>query len=105
MITPAAKARETAFYNAGYEWGCDNDGSYDWVPVLSFYEFRYEMAEMEWADKLPRVTEGHWEEGLLDISKQDCDAFMRGFYEGVRDRENELETPELPPWEYGLCTA
>lgn len=77
------------FYAEGYKWGYDNDGSYDWVPKLSFYEFRLEMAEHQWAAKLPRVAEGQWEEGLLAIRRKDFDAFMRGFDEGVRVRERE----------------
>lgn len=104
----AAKVRADNFYNAGYDWGIENDGSYDWVPRLSFYEFRYEMAEHQWAAKLPRVAEGQWEEGLLAIRRKDFYAFIRGFDEGVRIRvreHEECETPELPPWEYGLCTA
>ncbi len=90
------------FYSEGYEQGCESDGSHDFIAWLSFDDFRHEMAEEGWAKRLPRVAEGDPEEGLLDISSKDYRAFLAGFDAGMKE---EKDTPELPPWEYGLCTG
>lgn len=107
VVPPAAQARELAFYNAGYEAGLDDDGDRnpywgDGPSITPLDEIMSEQADAKWARPF-RVAATATAWAFIDVGKTDYNAYVEGHEAGFRDTEQD--TPELPPWEYGLCTA
>lgn len=105
--TPAAKARENAFYNAGYGAGLEDDGDRcpDWgdgPSVTPIDELINEHADAKWARPF-RVPATNTAWAFIDVSEKDYAAYVEGhetgFKDAWRERDNEDDEHDLLMWQ------
>lgn len=101
--TPAAISRETAFYNAGYNEGLEDESPYDpyWgdgPSITPLDELRNETTAEDWAFPIARVAEYYTdgeaaadEDCAFDISDKDYAAYAEGHEAGWKDSWQDHE--------------